>query len=739
MKKLVLVILSCFSFYIINGQVETRYFPDGNALDALDFLDQTVISSNAVILPSFDMTMVPEEDWSAEVGDAPFRFGYGFDRSYSIQDGKWAAVDGGLLWSLSFRSKDALSINFVFDQLYLPEGAELYIMNDERTTLYGPVTTSQNIAVTNNVTDIVLGDRLDLGGAAPGRFLTDIIPGEKVSIYIFVKEGVKELPYLGIARIVHGFRRLEMVARGYGDSYPSNIDVKCYPEWSVESDGVAKVLRHDGETTCSGALLTTTNNSFKPYFLTGRHAVDFEKDNVLTDEEKGWVQYWLFIFNYKMSSCGGSTVTSSVLYSGATFRAAWADTDFALLELNSSAISNDQRLSWLGWDRSGSTPTKGTVIHHPMGDVMKISLDNDPLTTNPNGWYTSPPGYVWVSECDNGVIQGGSSGGPLFDQNKRVVGMVSGYIPRTTPPITVYQGRFDLSWNGGGTSDTRLKDWLDPGNTGAMSTTTLRRWYISGANPLCNTSTQFTVPNLPSGLTVTWSQGTGISRLSSQGSNPCNFKSTLNGMNSWIGASVFVNGQTISLPTKTVWIGGPAAPTIIASSNVTTIMSNYYYSVPKNTYNVFFQMADGVGIVSEDWSYTGDNYMYDYGQYLDMSTYNDGVNYVVATQYNACSSSPSNRYFTVEVGDPYYGYSLEMNISPNPTSDYLDLKLDISGEIEEEDSYRVEIVDPYSRVVKQVLLNGNENRINIQDLPVGYYIVKLKYGNESYSKKLIVK
>ena len=32
-----------------------------------------------------------------------------------------------------------------------------------------------------------------------------------------------------------------------------------------------------------------------------------------------------------------------------------------------------------------------------------------------------------------------------------------------------FYGKLAVSWNGGGTSATRLKDWLDPVNTGALS------------------------------------------------------------------------------------------------------------------------------------------------------------------------------------------------------------------------------------------------------------------------------
>ena len=82
-----------------------------------------------------------------------------------------------------------------------------------------------------------------------------------------------------------------------------------------------------------------------------------------------------------MSSCSGGYATSGVTYNRATFRAAWNNTDFALMELRNSP-AGDSRFSWLGWDRSGNAPTSGTGIHHPSGDVMKISFDYNSLSSN---------------------------------------------------------------------------------------------------------------------------------------------------------------------------------------------------------------------------------------------------------------------------------------------------------------------------------------------------------------------
>lgn len=155
MKRFTLIFILLASVICIFAQVETRYFKEGYASKELRKAMHT--NENVISMPSFDIEALRKEDIERDKKPGLFRFGKGFNVSYSLVDGQWEETDGGRLWTMTFESKDALSLNFVFNDFYLPKGAELYIINKNETVLYGPVTSD---AITEN-----------------GVFLTDIIEG----------------------------------------------------------------------------------------------------------------------------------------------------------------------------------------------------------------------------------------------------------------------------------------------------------------------------------------------------------------------------------------------------------------------------------------------------------------------------------------------------------------------------------------------------------------------------------
>ena len=133
---------------------------------------------------------------------------------------------------------------------------------------------------------------------------------------------------------------------------------------------------------------------------------------------------------------------------------------------------------YAGWNRSSSPPQLSAGIHHPGGDPKKINYDNDNAFSD--GWYTS--NTHWRLNWDEGGTEGGSSGSPLFDDEKLIVGQLHGGSGECGSG-TDYYGKMNTSWTGGGTSSTRLSDWLDPSGTGYVSVTGTYNGEGGGEDP----------------------------------------------------------------------------------------------------------------------------------------------------------------------------------------------------------------------------------------------------------------
>jgi V8-like Glu-specific endopeptidase len=244
---------------------------------------------------------------------------------------------------------------------------------------------------------------------------------------------------------VHAYKNLfDKMDKDFDDSGNCNNDIECFSDnWDTQSDAVAMVLLSDGTEWCSGSLLNNTAQNFRPYFLTAHHCIDTDKSGSLSTSEIDNAENWMFKFQYKVTECGGSTIRRTYGYNGDQFRAAYNPTDFALVELDNSPLGNEE-ITWLGWDRTGNSSSEGTGIHHPSGDVMKISFDEDQLLETS---YRSNSGQnYWRVIWDDGVTEGGSSGSPLFDQNGRVIGQLrGGYAECGGSDLRDWYGCFDTS------------------------------------------------------------------------------------------------------------------------------------------------------------------------------------------------------------------------------------------------------------------------------------------------------
>jgi len=431
-------------------------------------------------LPSYDYTSSQEGN-EGEIFSGPFKFGKGHEMGIGLKDGVWYREGKRYGWRLKISSSGAYSLNLIFDTLVLPEGVELYIFDEKKTVIMGPINNKNSIGA--------------------DEFWTDLLPGNAIILELVGNEKELEAVDLNIFKVIHGF--IDTFSVGFGQSEPCNIDIDCPvgQPFEEESNAVARLLVADGEGFCSGSMINNTCLDFTPYLLTADHCLDPNTNN------------WVFRFQYRSPNprCdgqgGGTNNPAYIYYNGAVVRANRQQTDFALLELNTQP--SHPNLSYLGWSRVAAGITNTAGIHHPKGDLMKISIDNNaPIGVGDDiviDEITYPAGNFLEVDFDIGTVEAGSSGSPLLDNNRRTIGQLLGGNTGNRCLITdgLY-GRLDVSWNGGGNAATRLRDWLDPTDTDDQTTNTVPVPSVTGPDRICTANTNFTLQNVPAGQTVTW-------------------------------------------------------------------------------------------------------------------------------------------------------------------------------------------------------------------------------------------
>ncbi len=406
-----------------------------------------------VVMKGFDLNKIKAEDAINDTKrEIPFRFGHEFNVDLGFKDGVWENLpNGDRIWRINIVSKDAKTLNVVFDTYKVPRGASVYLYNNDRTDLLGAYT---NIF---NRPDEMLG--------------TWLVQGSNLWVEYHEPPAVSGKGKLNIAKVIHGYRSItdaEIQQKALGDSGDCNQDVDCSVGGDFDSlkDKLKKSVGFIilNGFVCSGTLINNTNNDKAPYFLTANHC------------DSGSTATWAFRFNWISPSPSCATVDSSPdaainqTTSGATLLASNSESDMKLLTLD-GGLDDSWDLEWAGWDRTGQTPNFVVGIHHPSGDIMKVCRDNQSPTKGVVNFNGNPTTEVWsIADWDIGVTEKGSSGSALFDQNGRIVGKLSGGAAACNGVNDNNQedfyGRFDVSWSFGTTDATRLSNWLDPTNTG---------------------------------------------------------------------------------------------------------------------------------------------------------------------------------------------------------------------------------------------------------------------------------
>ena len=323
---------------------------------------------------------------------------------------------------------------------WLPDGTRFWVYSNDRKHGTGAFTSENN-----------KGGREDIQG-----FATGLVYGEQVTLEYYVPKEVHEIGVISVAYVVHGYRYIlipdNFDTTGYGESLPNcHNNVNC-PEgqpWQSEKKAVAMIFV-DGIRWCSGSLINTTAKDLRPLFPTANYCLALSNADAIHSPN---LNYWSFYWHYESPSCVNAIPSSSKSTSGTKVVANNTISDFSIFQLTENQLNTNGIIPYfLGWDCSGNAGTSGVGIHHPTGDIKKISftyqIQNYPYSLS---WVpTSIPDAYWqvyFSQQSDGTMEGGSSGSPLINNSHRVIGQLRGGTVKCAP-TTFYYGKFNVSWTG---------------------------------------------------------------------------------------------------------------------------------------------------------------------------------------------------------------------------------------------------------------------------------------------------
>ena len=396
--------------------------------------------------------------------------------------GNWdVKTDGSKEWTLRVNSYGAEALSFLFEKFVLYGGTTLDITDLNGKRLHKTLTSKDVESHQMYNANLCFGDDMILILREPAY----TTPSE-----------------IHINKVMHNYRSTgNPSVQKINESDPCQVNVNCSPvgdSWQDEKRGVARIYCVTGNMGgwCSGSLVNNTAQDCKPLMLTALHCGE--------NSSAGNMNQWKFYFGYEAPNCNNPNtagtlddyyINGCVRLSDSNDGGGNSGSDFLLVQMGTlnnesqtvnSLKSNNFNAYWNGWDANNTTSNSGCSMHHPSGDIKKISTYTSNLNTS--GWngngVQSHWRVFWTSNSNgHGVTEGGSSGSPIFRSNGRIMGTLTGggsYCNQTNAPD--YYGKVSYHWSSNGNAaNEKLKTHLDPINSGAL--------VLDGSNDPCSNPT----------------------------------------------------------------------------------------------------------------------------------------------------------------------------------------------------------------------------------------------------------
>ena len=428
-------------------------------------------STPTIELLAPNMDAINAEDKLRDKQGKLYRIGIALFTNLSPENsGVWTTdQQGNKTWSLTIKSAGAEALSFIFDHFDLNGKSTLKVLNKKGELVHAIVTNEDELEDLQQHLALCFGDELTLMLSEPKGTMASSIHLDRV-IYNYRSTGNPS-------------------AAKVNESDACEVNVNCSPvgdNWQDEKRGVARiyVVEPAGAGWCSGSLVNNTAQDCKPFMLSAFHC----GENSTTAN----FNVWKFYFKYEVTGCinptsggtlGSNVITGSVKKADANDGGGNSGSDFLLVQMgtanNEATTINKLKTTgfnayWNGWDANNTATTGGVGIHHPAGDIKKISTFNGTTISSTYGGQVSGTHWrlTWSSNSNgHGVTEGGSSGSPIFNNSTgRIIGTLTGgssYCNAQTSP-DLY-GKMSFHWTSNGTEAIyQLKPFLDPTNSGLM-------------------------------------------------------------------------------------------------------------------------------------------------------------------------------------------------------------------------------------------------------------------------------
>lgn len=484
-----------------------------NALRALALLPMFAAAQAAMSMSATDTVRIDLRPLIEQAAANPNQFAVDVPHFVSASgSGQWTDAGGTRTWRHAVTVPEAVSLSFHATRIHLPPSAVLTVNGTTTSTQYRDT----DVASGSLWSRIQPGDTLE--------FTLEVRPEEAGQVVLEIP--VFQAGYRGLAPGVRShetWRRMRAMAAGDPDT-PCVENYACHGTAANAPAGQATVAVTIANTyLCTGTMVNNTARDNAPYLLTARHCANGSFRPVAVDMAPTVVVYW-----DAMTPCGEPL--GSVLYSPNPQRQGGARTVFEqkdtwVMRLDQEPVVDG--VHFAGFDAGGGEVDGGYSIHFAVLYNKQYTRWHDRALRflRPPDALAPFPLEVLAVVNEFGVGGPGASGGALFTEAHRVVGVASiapvprsfsgyGQCPAVNPQVpdesnysALYHALssvWTLTEPGTLSGNVTLKSLLDPLDSGVTSMDSMpatRLGFTSAvASPVHGTPTQLRwgAPNVSS-------------------------------------------------------------------------------------------------------------------------------------------------------------------------------------------------------------------------------------------------